>query len=103
MTRTMILVAIATATLSGCGVFNELGEHGHDSNTAILQSKVSLADAIAIAEKDTGGRATRAGADEENGAFLIKVSVVQSSKTQHVFIDPQTGKIVKTSSDEDDD
>jgi uncharacterized membrane protein YkoI len=103
MTRKMMLVVIATASLSGCGVFNELDEHGHDRNTAMLQSKVSLADAIAIAEKETGGRATRAGADKEDDAFLIKVLIAQGNKMQRVFIDPQTGKIVKTSSDEDDD
>lgn len=100
MTRTMIFAAIATGALAGCGVFDE---HGHDRNTAMLQSKVSLAEAITIAEKETGGRAVRAGADEEDGAVLIKVSIVQNNRMQRVFIDTQTGKIVKTRIDEDSD
>ena len=100
MTRTMMIVAIAAWMLSGCGVFDE---HGHNRNTAMLQSKVSLGEAITIAEKETGGRAIRAGADEEEGAVLIKVSISQDSKIKKVFIDPQTGKIVKTRTDEDND
>ena len=99
MTRTMMIVTIAAGALSGCGIFDE---HGHDRDTAMLQSKVSLTEAIAIAEKETGGRATRAGADEEEGTVLIKVSIAQSSKREKVFIDPQTGKIVKMRSDEED-
>ena len=100
MTRTMMIVAIAAGALSGCGVFDE---HGHDRDTAMLRSKVSLAEAITIAEKETGGRAIRAGADEEDGAVLIKVSISQNNKMQRVFIDTQTGKIVKTQIDEDSD
>ena len=98
--RTMMFAAITGVTLSGCGVFED---HDHSRNTAMLQSKVSLADAITIAEKETGGRAIRAGTDEEDGAVLIKVSVVQSNRIQRVFIDTQTGKIVKTRMDEDSD
>ena len=69
----------------------------------MLQSKVSLAEAITIAEKETGGKAIRAGTDEEDGTVLIKVSIAQNGSIKKVFLDPQTGKIVKTHSDEDND
>jgi uncharacterized membrane protein YkoI len=96
----MMIVVIAACVLSGCGVFDE---HGHNRNTAMLQSKVSLAEAITIAEKETGGKAIRAGTDEEDGAILIKVSVAQNGNIKKVFLDPQTGAIVKTRIDEDND
>ena len=99
MMRTMVLLAIVMG-LSGCGLFDD---HNGSERTAMLQSKVSLSEAIAIAEKETGGKAIRASADDEDGAVLIKVAIVRDHQLQRVFIDTQTGRIVKTRNDDDSD
>ena len=100
MVQKVMIVIVAAVVLSGCGVFEE---HDRDKNAALLQSKVSLADAIGIAERNSGGKAIRAGAEEEDGAVLIMVLTAQRNKVQKVFIDPQTGAIVKSRSEEDND
>ena len=68
----------------------------------MLQAKITLTEAIATAEKETAGKAINAGVDNENGTIFIGVAVVQGKKVQKVLIDPQTGKVVKTTARDDD-
>ncbi len=65
------------------------------SDAAVLAAaKVSLGQAIAIAERRAGGRAIGAEVDNGNGAARIAVEVASAQGVRTVLIDPQTGHVV---------
>ena len=65
------------------------------SDAAVLAAaKVSLGQAIAIAERRAGGRAIGAEVDNGNGAARIAVEVASAQGVRTVLIDPQTGHVI---------
>lgn len=89
----LALVALL-ATAAGGGVALAKG-HDDDSNdaAALASTKVTLVQAIATAEQQTGGRAIGAGADNENGRVAIAVEVAAKDGVRTVLIDPATGQV----------
>jgi len=57
-------------------------------------SPMTLAGAIAAAERETGGRAVKAALKSKDGQTLFEVGVVRDSARQKVMVDPATGKVV---------
>lgn len=55
-------------------------------------AKVSLAEAIAIAEKEFGGKAADAGIDDEKGSLTYEVELLTATCEQKVSVDAATGK-----------
>lgn len=102
-----MIIPAAVAFAIGAGAHGDVlaaaNKLGFDKDVAaMLQAKVTLAEAIATAEKEAGGKAINAGVDNENGTIFIGVAVAKGEKVQKVLIDPQTGKVVKiTAKDED--
>ena len=103
--RMIIPAAVAFAIGAGAhgDVLQAANKLDFDKDVAaMLRAKVTLAEAIATAEKEAGGKAINAGVDNENGTIFIGVAVALGEKVQKVLIDPQTGKVVKiTAKDED--
>ena len=62
----------------------------------IASAKVTIAQAIDAAEKATGGKATSAGIEDENGAASFEVTVIANGAEHKVLVDPQSGKVLKT-------
>ena len=62
---------------------------------AVANAKVTLQQATVIAEKETGGKATASGIDNENGVVSYDVTIDQAGASKQVLIDMQTGKVVK--------
>ena len=70
---------------------------GNDENpeaTALQSAKVSLSQAIASAEQQTGGRAYDAGVDVKGKQIRIVVETNGPKGIQTVAIDAQSGQIV---------
>lgn len=88
--------------MAGC-TFEDSEERGLDDDAAaMLTANVTLADAIATAEKEAGGKAISAGIDDEDDAFFIAVTVARGEQVRTVLIDPQNGKVVKIGAHDED-
>jgi uncharacterized membrane protein YkoI len=70
---------------------------------ALGAAQVSLGQAILAAEKASGARAIDAGLDDEHGVGQYEVTVVNKGKHHTLFVDSQTGKILKTVAATDDE
>jgi uncharacterized membrane protein YkoI len=96
--RTKFVTTIALAgLLSGSVVTGTALAAGHAEDreaTALQNAKVTLSEAIATAEKQTGGKAFDAGADAKNSQPRITVETNGPKGVQTVIVDAQSGKIV---------
>lgn len=63
-------------------------------------SPVTLASAIATAEKEIGGKAIEAAFESEDGKALFEVEVAKDKAVQKVMIDSASGKVVKVTAAE---
>ncbi len=61
--------------------------------TALAGMKVTLQQAIATAEQQSGGRAISADASQEKGSARIEVEVAGPKGPQTVVVDGQTGQV----------
>src|SRR5258707_9194557 len=68
---------------------------GAQEVAAIVNAKTSLAQAIAAAEQQSGGKAIDAGLENENGAMAFAVDVAKDNTVQKVLVDLQSGKVLK--------
>ncbi len=64
--------------------------------TALQHAKLTLPQAITLAEQHTGGQAYDAGADVEHGKAVISVETNGPKGVQTVVIDANSGKILGT-------
>jgi uncharacterized membrane protein YkoI len=85
------VAGIASAANNKAGGENESAQE----RAALINAKTSIAQAIAAAEQQTGGKAIDAGLENENGAMAIAVEVAKDNTVQKVLVDLQTGKVLK--------
>ncbi|MEU8845926.1 PepSY domain-containing protein [Streptomyces sp. NPDC048564] len=82
---------------------SEAADDRSDDATEVRVSKISAADAIAAALKNTPGTAVSADRDDD-GAGAWDVNVVKGDGTEHnVRVSPDTAKVVGAQRDDDDD
>ena len=82
---------LATGGLAGVA----LASSNENGEAAALQgAKISLMQAIATAEQQTGGKAFDAGVDNEHGNVRIAVETNGPKGVQTVFVDPQSGQVI---------
>ena len=83
--------AMAASEAAGGGDQQELA--------AVASARITLQQATAIAEKETGGKATASGIDNENGVTTYDVTIDQGGAPKQVLADLQTGKVVKVAAE----
>lgn len=91
--------ALATAIAFGASgtAFASPGETENSKEIAsVLGAKTSIAQAIAAAEQQTGGRAMKIGIEEEKGVYFYEIKTVTKDKVAEVFVDPTSGQVVRT-------
>lgn len=74
-----------------------------DEARIMSQAKVSMSEAIAVAEKATGGKAVGNGIEDQDGVVHFEVTILKDQTRQKVLVDTQTGQIAKTVVAKDDD
>ncbi len=85
---------LMTATIGGSAL---AADRDGDREAAALQgAKVSLTQAIAMAEQQTGGQAFDAGVDTRGGQTRIVVETNGPGGIHTVSVDPQSGGVVGT-------
>jgi len=62
---------------------------------AIANAKITMQQAISIAEQSVGGKSTGSGIESQDGkAVFYDVTIEKAGKPQKVLVDMQTGKVV---------
>jgi uncharacterized membrane protein YkoI len=96
MARTHLLAVATIVALGGAAGIAQAGDKPDAAEMAkLMAAKTSLTQAIAIAEKETGGKAIDADFDNENGALSLEIEVLKDKAVSKVIIDADTGKVVK--------
>lgn len=67
----------------------------------LVETKISLTEAIAIAEKNQNGRAYEASLDDDGPALKYEVGVLVGEKTYEVDVDAASGEVGKVREDRD--
>ena len=90
--------AIALPLLAGgaTAYAKERSDTPTDEARIISQAKVSMSEAIAAAEKSTGGKAVGSGIEDQDGVVHFEVWILKDQTRQKVLVDTQTGQIAKT-------
>jgi uncharacterized membrane protein YkoI len=86
---------IATGML-GAGSAAYAKENRTNEAAIMANAKITMAQAIAAAEQQTGGKAVGTGIEDQDGAVFLEIQVVKDNQKQKVLIDPQSGQVVKT-------
>lgn len=97
-TNTLASLTLAALIATGAAAGTALAA-GNDENqeaNALQNAKVTLSQAIATAEQQTGGKAFDAGVDNENGAVRIAVETNGPKGVQTVIVDAQSGTVIST-------
>ncbi|MDP1773978.1 MAG: PepSY domain-containing protein [Methylobacter sp.] len=61
------------------------------------QAKISLSEAIKVAEQKVGGKAMEAEIDDEASSVQFEIEVVKEGKVHNVLVNGNTGKVLKVS------
>ena len=97
MVRNSLLAVATIVALGGAAGIAQAGDKLDAAEmTKLAAAKTSLSQAIAIAEKETGGKAIDADFDNENGTLSLEIEVLKDNAVSKVIIDADTGKVVKT-------
>jgi uncharacterized membrane protein YkoI len=82
----VLILGMAEPTFSANGEARE--------ETALLGTKVTLSQAIATAEQQTGGKAFDAGVDVDHGKPCVIVETNGPKGVQTVIVDAESGQII---------
>lgn len=98
MTIRTAIKGVAIAAVLGLGWTTsaaKAAEEKASEYTVAVTAKVTAAEAIAIAERATGGHAVKLDIDDENGTPLYEITTATQDKVASAFIDPTTGTVVR--------
>lgn len=68
-----------------------------ESKEGARPAQTSLAEAIRVAEQETGGRARKAEMERERGVDAYEIKTVAKDKSAKVLVDPLSGKVLRVS------
>jgi uncharacterized membrane protein YkoI len=96
MDRNKLVAAVLVGTMAA-GALGPVGtayarsERENASNDAaiIADAKITMAQAIAAAENQVGGKAVETGIEDENGTVAFEVEVLKDGQRHTVLVDPQ--------------
>lgn len=78
------------------------GKAGANDARAISQAKVSLTQAIAAAEQQTGGKASKAEYERTRNGWVYDVEVVNGADVFDVKVDASAGTVISSAADQAD-
>lgn len=98
MKTQLAIVALAGVLVTGAMAGTAFAGGNDEANeaTALQNAKVTLPQAIATAEQQTGGKAFDAGVDAKGGQTRIAVETNGAKGVQTVIVDAQSGQVVGT-------
>ena len=103
MLRSKFMTAVLVGTLASGVIGGSVaayarngGDAATDEAAVMANAKVTMAEAIATAEREVGGKAAGSGIEDQDGKVYFEVQVLKGGTSHEVLIDPQSGKVVKT-------
>ena len=94
-----IVVTVVAAAIGGVAY----GARASESDVlAFAKARISLTQAIAIAEQSVGGKAAKAGFEHTSQKRTYEVEIVKDGKVMDVKVDADTGNVISSSDDDDD-
>lgn len=90
------LVAVSIAGVAGAGIAGTRENDERKQLLAVLGAQTSAEQAIAIAERQTGGRAVKLEVGREKSTYLYEVKTAAGGTITEVLIEPGTGQIVRS-------
>ncbi len=95
--------AATVATLAIATVGGALAATAPDNDAlGIAEAKTSLTQAIAAAEQQIGGKASRAEYERHQGHWVFEVEIVNGNQVMNVQVDPSSGKVLAATEDQAD-
>ncbi len=97
-------VAVLATTAAAWAASNgrDNGMAAANDALAIGQAKVSLTQAIAVAEQRTGGKASKAEYEKTQGGWVYDVEVVNGTDVSDVRVDANAGTVISSVADQAD-
>ena len=90
----MVIMTSATANIAQAG---ESKDKEAKELKLFSQAKISLTEAIKVAEQKVGGKAMEAEVDDESNTVQFEVEILKDGKIHEVMVDGKTGKVLKVS------
>jgi uncharacterized membrane protein YkoI len=100
---TLAMFGVLTTSTFGVAGAAYARERRTEEAAIIANAKVTMAQAIATAEQQTGGKAVGTGIEEQDGTVFLEVQVIKDDQKHSVLIDPQSGQVVKVATDDEQD
>jgi len=97
-----LAAVIAVSALGVNAYAAERGDQDKADQAMLANAKVTLQQAIATAEQQTGGRAVSADLNQEQGAARFSVEVAGQQGVKTVLVDAQTGQVTATNAADQD-
>ena len=94
---TIVMMAI---TVTGVQA-NESKEKEIQELKLFNSAKISLIDAIKVAEQKTGGKAMEAEVNDDSDTIQFEIDVLKDGKTHEVIVDGKTGSVLNVSLDDE--
>src|SRR3989475_11908036 len=91
-----LLTGVAAVLATAMAVTPASGLTARPGNVSGLQPQTSLAQAVRVAEQQTGGRARKAEMERNRGSYVYEIKTVSKEKSVKVFVDPASGSVVRT-------
>ncbi len=95
-----VATAIALSLIAGAAAAEE---NASDEAQIMSSAKISIAEAIAAAEKETGGKAVETDVRNRDGSAHFEITIQKGVERQEVLVDGQTGHVVKTVANDGDE
>jgi uncharacterized membrane protein YkoI len=86
------LLAFATGMTAASAAMGK-GEHDR-APIDVSKATVTMSQAVATAEQQAGGKATRAKLENETGKLVYEIKVASKDKTTEVKVDATDGKVL---------
>jgi uncharacterized membrane protein YkoI len=96
MVVTVLSVLIAGGAAAALARESSGSRKDTDELAAYAQVKRTLAEAIATAESQTGGKAVEAKLEQENGTLAFEVEILKDGAFQKLVLDAKTGQVLKS-------
>ena len=97
-----LIMAAGVATAGGLVYAQSSGAKPNDAATNLAKARITLVQAVSIAERQVGGMASHAEVENENGRLVYGVEVSDNIRTIDVKVDANDGSIVSAQADHED-
>ena len=95
-------IAIAGAVLAASSIAAFAATNIGNDAASLPATKISVSQAIAAAEQQANGRATRAELEHSKSGIVYDVEVVSGAKTFDVKVDAEKGTVIASTEDQGD-